>query len=842
MDLKKEVENTITNYTKERLLMNIKEFDLLLKRVNIEDDTDIKRKMLSVIEQYLGALPTGDVVVGELAKVEEAPKKVEEETIAEITETPEVEAINEEVAEEVTQEADSQENWKMNQQNAAVEIAKQHEEAVSVVEEPATLVEEVTETAEEEVIEEKVIDEAPAVEETAPVVEDTVEEIASVVEEVVEEKAPVTEEAITTETEEYVESFGLISTTKDEHLTKVIEKGGVLFRDKRSFMLGLLLEDELLALAKTTKIDEFPEDIRNHMKKNGFVSVDVVSIGDVKKKSRARYVDVTFRNFTALAEDHWIVQNVNNLLDHGIAPEGKEEVKQEEVKQEEAPVQAELNLEATAAAPAELPHLVSTFIVNPSFVETFKTKKEQVLAQPYGITSDGTVAKLFANNGNNTIILAANPKTTIKEGTFSVKIVDYTMTEENGQTTAQFTFDVAVKEEAKEEKAEQPAPAPQKANVPLKPLAEVPADFPLVNNLKIKLHPTAGMMFNADSTKKMIGKPVNLAFKTSENGESTVALIHDVFEMGVSANTLTNGNIRDSKWVARVTGMDLIEEGNVKVLNVQFDALSELEVFLHETKEEALDVQAYVAITEESYGKRQQEIAEKRAAAQASVEQPKEEQSAPKVEELMNKEYNPESAKKLIDPKADADYSKGYQELVQSQSKDIGGAMQNIQNKTAMTPKDRQEVMQKANNLINGVINQTLNETGIHTKTEEKATGTTQVVGNLQEGAGNLTETETVINFITPYPPQSWQQSVGKQIELISELAIGNGPISGKRVSMIGKNGQPVAQGQVDMSVALLADGNQHTAELISIEGATQLEKGYSVALRLGSFKKMALA
>lgn len=57
---------------------------------------------------------------------------------------------------------------------------------------------------------------------------------------------------------------------------------------------------------------------------------------------------------------------------------------------------------------------------------------------------------------------------------------------------------------------------------------------------------------------------------------------------------------------------------------------------------------------------------------------------------------------------------------------------------------------------------------------------------------------------------------------------------------MVGKNGAVVAQGQVPMTEALLLDGNQHSATLLGIEGATQEQHGYVISLRLGEFNKIA--
>jgi hypothetical protein len=140
--------------------------------------------------------------------------------------------------------------------------------------------------------------------------------------------------------------------------------------------------------------------------------------------------------------------------------------------------------------------------------------------------------------------------------------------------------------------------------------------------------------------------------------------------------------------------------------------------------------------------------------------------------------------------------------------------------------------------MISGVITQTLKETGIHTQTEEKQT--TQVMGNLQDGSGNLSETETVIQFTTGFPPVSWQKSVGKRVQVVSELQMNGGPITSKVVSILGKDGQIVAQGLAPMTEALLLDGKQHEATLVKVESSAPGQVGHVVTMRLGEFNKVA--
>lgn len=62
------IQKQIDSYEKERILMNVQQFDHLLKRVNIEEDNAVKQRMLTVIEQYLSALSSNTVVVPDVEK------------------------------------------------------------------------------------------------------------------------------------------------------------------------------------------------------------------------------------------------------------------------------------------------------------------------------------------------------------------------------------------------------------------------------------------------------------------------------------------------------------------------------------------------------------------------------------------------------------------------------------------------------------------------------------------------------------------------------------------------------------------------------------------------------
>ncbi|MES9681659.1 hypothetical protein ABWK22_01760 [Gottfriedia acidiceleris] len=837
MKTENEIQNKIDSYEKERVVMNVKEFDHLLKRVNIEEDNGVKQRILTVIEKYLDVLSVNDIVVPEATQPTMKVESVKEDV---------VETTNEVVAVEVVQEVE------MNQQNAAIEFEKQHEEEVKATE---------TEVAETMLAEQVSLpnEETPVAitpEEEVPVVE-TVPVVEVKVEEVVQEATPTIEETDTTtvDTTEYVEEFNLISTTNEEvHMKQIIERGGVIFRDKRSFFLMLSLEDEVVAIAKTISIKQFPEHVQKHLKGDGFVTCEVVSFGEVTKRSRARYTNVTYRNLQLLPKDHWIVTNINNLLDKGEEPEhAKQNEVSEEKQVEAASVQPVAQTTQEPLAQEDM-YITSSFMLNPSFVETFKTQKEAIMSQTYVIMSANGVAKFVTQSPNGLVVLGVDEKTPLKQNNYSAKILDYTLREQDGQTYAQFKLDANIIEEtvqpAPVSQVQEQQPVAEKVNVEVVAKGEVPSDFPAMNKISLRLHPMAETMFSLEAAKGMVGQEVNIGlFTRPEENINSVALMYDVFEMATAINTLTNEELRNSKWLARITDVELFEDptSKHKVLSLVFDRLAEVESFPYEKPEDIRDVASFTIITEESYAQRQQEIASRQATAQAPVvpvetpaepvvEQPKQETVS--AEALLNKEYNPVEAKQLINPTAGANYAQGYQELVTAQAKDMGGAIQEIRNQTQVTPTSRQEITEAANGVITSVINQTLKDTNIHTQTEQKQT--VQVMGNLQDGAGNLTETQTVIHFATGYSPQSWAQSVGKRIDLKSELQLGNGPVTNKLVSMVGKNGAIVGQGQVPMTEALLLDGNQHSATLLGIEGAVQEQQGFIVSLRLGEFNKVA--
>lgn len=78
MDLKNETLKDIHLYKKERQIMNVTQFDMLLKRVNIEENTEIKTQMLSVIEKYIGTISSSEVVIAEAQTPQDHVEDIEE--------------------------------------------------------------------------------------------------------------------------------------------------------------------------------------------------------------------------------------------------------------------------------------------------------------------------------------------------------------------------------------------------------------------------------------------------------------------------------------------------------------------------------------------------------------------------------------------------------------------------------------------------------------------------------------------------------------------------------------------------------------------------------------------
>lgn len=202
-------------------------------------------------------------------------------------------------------------------------------------------------------------------------------------------------------------------------------------------------------------------------------------------------------------------------------------------------------------------------MLHPSFVGTFANQKEAVMAQKYGISSADGIARLFTQNANGTVVVGVDEKTALKPNNYMATILDYTMKEQDGKTYAQFKLDASVIEPTV-----QPAPVVQTPAVETQPeqtavevvaKGEVPSDFPLTNEIALPLHPMAESMFSLEAAKAMIGQVVHLGlFTRPEEQLKRVSLMYDVFEMATASNTLTKETMRNSKWLARITDVNLL--------------------------------------------------------------------------------------------------------------------------------------------------------------------------------------------------------------------------------------------------------------------------------------------
>jgi len=362
----------------------------------------------------------------------------------------------------------------------------------------------------------------------------------------------------------YVENFGLVSTAEDQHLEQVVAKGGVLFREKRSFMLTLALDDEIIALGKTTKLEEFPEVIQAHLKNDGFVKVDVVNFGEITKRRRGRYLDVTFKNLHALPSDHWIVKNVTELLEKGVSP------KKDEEPETETPVTSEKPENETAAENKE-DRKQDVFIIHPRFAQLFEERKEDVLKQQYAMEYKGGVVKLITKTGDKAVVISVTKGSSQPDGAFPIVLSDYQVHKKDEKTLV--VFDFHKKDQPKVE-----PPAVEKPNVEIVSKSKLPEDFPLTDEMTIKLYPKAATMFDPVAAKSMIDDSISLAIHEGNN----VSLVHNKFFMGKTEAALTKGSMEDSKWISRITAVVIDEVEDGKKLRIVIDRLEEVDTFPYE--------------------------------------------------------------------------------------------------------------------------------------------------------------------------------------------------------------------------------------------------------------------
>src|SRR5699024_8075765 len=126
--------------------------------------------------------------------------------------------------------------------------------------------------------------------------------------------------------------------------------------------------------------------------------------------------------------------------------------------------------------------------------------------------------------------------------------------------------------------------------------------------------------------------------------------------------------------------------------------------------------------------------------------------------------------------KPNGEISEGMKQINNTAPANETGATQKMVGQKNISAESNQQVMDKAKETISGVIEKTLDETGIKAVMENKQTAsTTQVVGNIKDDVGAYTETETIVQFATGYPQTSWERSLGKEIHIKSKMEFNTG-------------------------------------------------------------------
>lgn len=381
-------------------------------------------------------------------------------------------------------------------------------------------------------------------------------------------------------------------------------------------------------------------------------------------------------------------------------------------------------------------------------------------------------------------------------------------------------------DEAKVEPEKQEPKEEDRAPIELVATQDVPADFPNTTTFVLDLHPFATKILNKDNAKAMQGQDVPILTKRNAEGDGgTVSFIYGIFETAIGTAAFTQGELPVAKWLARLAGVDLIEDeatGATQLILV-IDRLKEVDAFPGE--EPGVAVSSYTAITEEGFKKFYAERKAKAEAAKAAT-------PAQADEEVVRKPYDPSAVKQVVQGAAADGYGQGVREVAQPVNP-TGGSVSELRASTAVTPEDRKEITGG----LGSIVSKTLNETNIHATETQKQT--TEVVGNLNAAVGVLTKTDVLIQFGTSHPESIWRQSIGREVSLVSEIHFAQGGATQKLVKMIGKNGHIVAQGYVSTSEAVLMDGNQHRAKIIGVEGSQAHPQGHVVAMRLSEFQRV---
>lgn len=804
--------------------MNVKDLSILFKHVNFEEDKEVKNQMLQIIKQYLNKANTDTSNVFESDSALSSVEEVKNEELVVEEEVVEKPAVKEKVVEPEVVHVQTEE--------VVVIPSAEPETAVETVQEELVL----DENEENSPVEENNVETTEV--EKQEVVESQ-EDLSSVEEAVIQEEDIPEKEAENNESAVYTESFSILATTNDQQLEQLKQEGGYIFREKRTFMLGLCVGNEWIALAKTTKFEELPSDVQEHLKQGEFVAVKIRSVGESVKKSRANFRDIEFYGFELLPTDHQVKIDVLNLIDYGIIPESKK-AELEQAKEKEATV-----------APVEEPVVENPVVEQPQqetfkhvvklgdeFVNSFANNREMALQMTYPFTVKDGLGTLKFNHPNG-VYNIGQTKTEFLSGEYVVKFADYSM-DSNIMNAEVMIVSKSVEEPTVEEpKVETPAPveeqnettqeaapAVEEVKTPSKRselvqlgVQDAPADFPNTNVLTVDLLPLAAEKLDRNALNKN-DKPFNLLVK-----DNKINLVYDIFTIGEATETLSTELVPDMKLLIRAAKIDVEDKDGVTSITYTFDQMAQVEKY--PTEQNATPISEYIPLTEENFIIIQQQRSQK--------DTPKDTPKTPQ-EIIEPKGLQPGQVEKMTNPNGPVqDLGKSVEQLVPR--KEVSESVKALQNK----PYNKDivtNVMNNAKSALSTMVAEASTKTKVHLDAPEKQE--TVIQGNLKEGVGELTETETVVNFVSNYSMDSWRRALGRRMTLKSEFSFASGQDTSKTITVIGKDGSIVAQGQVPVTAAMFLDGNCHSAELLAVESAVQLEEGFSVSIRLGKFEKIS--
>lgn len=818
----------MNKHIEERTIMNVKDLSILFKHVNFEDDKDVKNQMLQIIQQYLCKTESNDGSEVLLAAVEASPAIENVEEVAaeeEVVEPESAQVQAEEVA--VVPSVEPETAVEADQEN----VLLKETEKVSPIKNNITGVEDIeaalvaTEEEPQEMEEKQEDQEKSSPENSAVHVEEKMntEESQDHSNEEPAETAEEAEESNSDELKTYTENFSILATTDDSQLEQLKQEGGYIFREKRTFMLGLCVGNEWIALAKTQKFEEFPEEVQEHLKAGEFVAVKIKSVSEAVKKSRANHRDIEFYGFELLPTDHPVKVDVRNLLENGIIPEEKKAELEESDPNQEEPVMESVTVQEQTPEVEMVKHVIE---LEAMFVGSFTGNREAALKQTFPLTVKENQGILKFEHPER-VFEIGTCKTELPAGEYVVKFAGYTMS--GNVMNADVVIVSKVVEETTGKEVQEPVQEPVQETTPVveeSPVStrselvkmsskDAPADFPNQNVLTVSLLPLAAEKLDRKALNKY-DKPVNLLVKNNR-----IYLAYDIFTIGEAKETLSVHALPDMKMMIRATQIEATDVDGTTILTYTFDQMVQTEQYMSE--KEATAISEFLPLTEENF---------------LAVQQKRIQSSLPKTpqEAITPKDLQPGQVERMTNPNGPVkNLGQSVEQLVPH--KEVSESVKALQDKP-YNEEIVSNVLNNAKNALSTMVAEASSKTKVQLGASEKQE--TVIQGTLKEGAGELTETETVVNFVTNYPKDSWERSMGKRMTLKSELSFTPGQDTSKMVTIVGRDGSIVAQGQAPITAAMFLDGDQHTAELLSIESAEVLEKGFSISLRLGNFEKVS--